>query len=482
MILHKIQIIYIIVVLFTFSLLSCNFNSKDTHSSNHTDINDIVLYDSVYHKVLSEEKIRVITHNNSTGYFVYRGTPMGYHYDLIKLFAKKHDLSIEIVVEENLKRAIEMLDNNEVDVCTFDITETRKRAKSFLFTHPIGYNRQVLVQRKKYGKKKNDKSAFINSFLDIEHRKVYVAKGTIFKQQIIHLEEISNTDIEIIEDSIHTMEELIQLVSEGVIDYTACDERIAKANSTYVNNIDYSLFLSINQKLGWACALGSDSLVKMINDWLIPFSKTTKFAVINNKYFRAKKHSFYTKTDYAPLRGGSLSPYDALIKKYANQIGWDWRLLTAVVYQESRFNPSAGSWVGAQGLMQLIPSVATKFGVTDPTNPEQSLRAGAKYLQMLQKRFERDSTISDIDQIKFTLASYNVGYGHVVDARKLAEKHQGHNNVWTQNVDTFILLKMKPSYYNDPVVKYGYCRGSEPYKYVERIMSLYNDYKNVVDL
>ena len=463
-------------------LLSCNTDNKTIQVVPIVDQTGLTLYDSVYHNILDNEKIRIITHNNSTGYFVYRGTPMGFHYDLIKLFAKKNNLSVEIVVEENLNTAIEMLNNKEVDLCTFDITETRERAKSILYTHPIGYNRQVLVQRKKYGKRKNDNSEFVNNFLELDSKVVYVAKGAIFKQQIEHLEDISNTNINVIEDSVHTMEELIQLVADGKINYTACDERIAKANSTYVRNIDYSLHLSINQKLGWVCALGSDSLLEMINEWLIPFSKTTRFAIIRNKYFKTQKHSFYTKTDYAPLRGGSLSPYDKIIKKYAKEIGWDWRLLTAVVYQESRFNPNAGSWVGAQGLMQLMPAVATKFGVTDATDPEQSIKAGAKYLKLLQKRFQRDSTISEIDQIKFSLAAYNVGYGHVIDARKLAEKHEGHNNVWTQNVDTFILLKMKPKYYNDPVVKYGYCRGSEPYKYVERIMNLYNDYKNVVDL
>ncbi len=465
-------------------LLALLLTSACTDSGTKVDQSKINVntpkYDSVYHRVMDSEKIRIITHNNSTGYFVYRGTPMGFHHDLIKLFAKEHNLSVEILVEDNVQRAMDRVRSGEVDICAFDITETRERSKKVLFTYPIGYNRQVLVQRNRYGKKRSDKSMFVKKFIDLDTMNIYVQQGAIFTENLIHLKDISATNVNIIEDSVHTMEELIQLVAEGEIDYTACDERIAKANSVFSGNIDYSLHLSINQKLAWVLAHGSDSLLIAINNWLIPFSKTKKFAVIRNKYFKAQRKDSYTKRDFSPLKGGDLSPYDRLIKKYAKEIDWDWRLLAAVIYQESRFNNNAGSWAGAQGLMQLMPAAATKFGVTDATDPEQNIRAGARYLKLLQNRFSKDSTICKMDQIKFALASYNVGYGHVVDARKLASKHNGRCDCWTGNVDTFMLLKQKPQYYNDPVVKYGYCRGSEPYKYVSRIMSVYNDYKNVI--
>ena len=182
----------------------------------------------------------------------------------------------------------------------------------------------------------------------------------------------------------------------------------------------------------------------------------------------------------SPYRGGSLTPYDDIIKVNADKIGWDWRLIAALIYQESRFNPDAGSWAGAMGLMQLMPSTAKSFGLEDPFDPQQNIEAGTKYLNIIQKRFAKDSTISKSDIIKFTLASYNVGMGHVIDARRLATKHVGSDNIWTNSVDTFMLLKQKPMYYNDSVVKYSYCKGSAPYYYVEKIMSVYSDYENVV--
>lgn len=468
------KLIIFIPILF---VLSCNFGKN----ADNINSNSVLNIDTATHRFVMPDKLKVVMHNNSTGYFVYRGTPMGFHYDLVKLYAKERGVDIEIIVENDFSESIKLINSAKADICAFDVTQTNERSMNLLFSNPIGYNHQVLVQRNKYGRNGDDSSDYISDFIGLDNKNVYVQSGAIFKEHIEYLENISAIRINIIEDSLSIMEELIQKVSDGKIDYTVCDERIAQANSTYNLNIDYSKKISIKQKLSWALAIGNDSLLADINRWLIPFSKSNRFAVITNKYFQTKKNSFYTNAEFSPIRGGMLTPYDDIIKVNAEKIGWDWRLLAALIYQESRFNPDAGSWAGAMGLMQLMPSAAKTFGLEDPFDPEQNIEAGIRYLSRIQKRFAKDTTITKAELIKFTLASYNVGMGHVIDARRLAKKHIGSDNTWTNSVDSFMMLKQKPKYYNDPVVKYGYCKGSSPYYYVERIMSVYADYKNVVE-
>jgi membrane-bound lytic murein transglycosylase MltF len=156
-------------------------------------------------------------------------------------------------------------------------------------------------------------------------------------------------------------------------------------------------------------------------------------------------------------------------------------LLThAVVNIESGYKPQARSRVGAVGLMQLMPQTAETFGVKEITSPQDNIQGGLKFLIWLDKRFKE--VIEDPDErLKFVLASYNVGPGHVEDAMRLAEKNNKNPHKWDDNVDYYLLNKSKPSFYNDPVVKYGYCRGEEPFHYVNDILERYTHYKNVID-
>jgi len=425
-------------------------------------------------------KLIAITHNNTTGYFIYKGLPMGMHYDMLKTLSKKMGLELEIVVEDDLVKGMELLNSGKADILAIDLTYTKQRSKILNFTLPIGYNKQVIVQRKKAYGKKAKKTYYLNRALDLDNRKIYVQSGTIFIDELEHVEEITGSSFEIIEDSIHTQEELILMVSTGEIDYTACDARVAMANQAFVGNLDYHISLSVEQKLCWAVAPKADSLKRYINHWLKLYTRGTKYAVLNNKYFKTTHSSFYKDKRNLPNRGGHLSPYDKIIKKYAKELDWDWRLLASMIYQESRFNPKTVSWTGAEGLMQLMPTTAARFNLKNPFNPEANIRAGVRFLKWIEKQFD-DAGMAKEEKEKFMLASYNVGLGHVFDARKLAKKHGKDDNTWTESTDTFIILKANPNYFHDPVVKHGYCRGREPYNYVRIILERYEDYKNLVN-
>jgi len=432
----------------------------------------------LWHKVQTQKKLVAITHNNSTGYFIYKGRPMGLHYDLLKNYCKSQNIDLQIIVEDDLQKALKMINHGKADVLAIDLTFTNPRKKHYNFTIAHGYNHQVLVQRVK---NKKESAKYITSVLELEGKKVYIQKGTVFKKQLKFLKEQTGAEFEIVEDNIHTMEDLIVMVSNGEIDYTACDERAAKANKTYMPNVDFKLRISAKQKLCWAVPPHEDSLKASINQWLTQFKKTRKFAVLEKKYFTKKKVNYLVDDSYLPGKGGQLSPYDDLIKKYASKIDWDWRLLASLIYQESRFNPSTVSWAGAKGLMQIMPETGKRMGVENIHAPENNIKAGVKFIQWIDKQLANDIMDSS-ERLQFVLAAYNVGLGHVLDARRLAEKYKKNPNIWTQQVDTFILLKSKPIYYHDPVVKYGYCRGKETYDFVREILTRYNDYKNLIPL
>ena len=471
--------ISILVILFFVLRDSAEIHEEGKSTLDYITAENTIPTASRIDSIRERGKLIAITHNNTTGYFIYKGLPMGMHYDMLKILSKKLDVELEIIVEDNLDTAFAMMKAKKADILAIDLTYTKERSNDFNFTRPIGYNKQVIVQRKKAYGKKAKKTPYIKRALDLDGEKIYIQKGSIFKSELEHVEEITGSNFTIIEDSIHTQEELILMVSSGQIDFTACDARVAMANQAFVGNLDYHISISVEQKLCWAVAPGADSLKYYTDEWLKTFTASTKYAVLNNKYFKTKHSSIYLDKKNLPSRGGRLSPYDDIIKKYAKELGWDWRLLASMIYQESRFNPKTVSWAGAQGLMQLMPATAERFNLTKPFNPEANIKAGVGFLKWIEKQF-KDEGMAEEEKIKFMLASYNVGLGHVYDARKLAKKHGKDDDTWTESTDTFMILKANPKYFHDPVVKHGYCRGNEPYNYVRIIMERYEDYKNLV--
>jgi membrane-bound lytic murein transglycosylase F len=171
--------------------------------------------------------------------------------------------------------------------------------------------------------------------------------------------------------------------------------------------------------------------------------------------------------------------WDDMIKRASKEIGWDWRLLASLIYQESRFDPEVESWAGAYGLMQVMPLTGEKFGIDVKTSPANNVRAGILYIKWLTSMFE--SKIPDEkERFKFILASYNAGPGHVLDAMKLAEKNGMDPLKWDGNVAVWLLKKSDPVYYNDKVVKNGYFRGTESVTYVSEVLERFDHYRNII--
>ncbi|MDZ7776546.1 MAG: transglycosylase SLT domain-containing protein [Bacteroidales bacterium] len=169
-----------------------------------------------------------------------------------------------------------------------------------------------------------------------------------------------------------------------------------------------------------------------------------------------------------------------ILKEEAEKLGWDWRLIASMIYQESNFIPEAQSWVGAYGLMQMMPATMQKMGIDSSASPHQQIKAGVRYIKWLDNQF-KPRIEDEEERKKFVLAAYNVGLAHVFDAIRLAEKYDKDPAVWNENVDWFLLNKSNPEFYQDSVVYYGYARGEEPYKYVNEIYSRYDHYRKIIE-
>lgn len=461
----------ILALSIAFSVLAGCTNKGQTENKvapQNTKTNDLK-------RIIGEKKLNVAVDYSSTSYFVYKGQPMGFQYELLKALAKDLGVELDIHITNNLSEAFNGINTSELDLIAKNLTVTRKRNKIVDFTEPLALTRQVLVQRSSG----DDEDYKVNSTLDLAGKTIYVQQNSAYVQRLKNLSEEIGESITIVEDSVYGVEQLIALVASGEIDYTVCDENVADVNKRYYPWIDVSVPVSFEQKVSWAVRENSPEWKNYLDNWITEYQKTSEYHYIYDKYFSSSRVVNMVRSEYNSITGGKISEYDELVREISASFGWDWRLVASIIMQESRFNKYAESWVGAMGLMQLMPKTAERFNVTDIVNPRENVRAGLEYLTWLDEVFA--PIIEDKqERLKFVLASYNVGIGHVMDARKLAMKYGKNPSVWDDNVEIFILKKTMPEYYNDPVVRYGYCRGKEPYNYVIKVLDRYNHYLKVL--
>lgn len=457
-------------------LFSCNGrkNRKDDESSARR--NDLT-------RIMKSGQLRAVVDYNSTNYFIYRGKPMGFKYELLKHLAEDMGVQLEISVSNNLQETFEGLQDEQYDLVAKNLTVTKKRDEIIAFTLPLEQTRQVLVQRKPDNWRTLPHHALEDSLirnqLDLAGKTIYVQKNTAYYRRMVNLSDEIGEEIDIVQDSIYGVEQLVSMVANGEIDYTVCDENVAKVNQTFYPNLDISTPVSFPQNIAWAVRNGSEEWLKYLNNWIRNFRKTTTYAVLYNKYFENSRSSTMASSGYHSIRDGNISPFDEMIKDAAQRAGLDWRFLAAMIYRESRFDPQAESWAGAYGLMQIMPETADLVRMNEYEEPEQNIRVGVRLLEWLDKNLKPDVPDST-QRVKFVLAAYNVGLGHVKDAQRLAEKYDKNPEIWDDNVDYYLLNKSASKFYSDPVVRWGYCRGEEPYNYVNRVLETYRDYRNII--
>jgi len=460
-------------LLLSILLAACGDNLEDTPKSELDNI-------------LGKDTMLVLTGYNAYSYFIYKGQPMGFEHDLVQKLSEHLGVTPIFILVNSINDMFTMLDEKKGDLIAFNLTITKERAEKLSFVNYYNTTKQVLVQRKPDNWQSmmthQIKKELIRDPVELIGKTVVVRSASSYIPRLKNLSEEIGGDINIVEAEPElTIEDLIELVANGEIDYTISDKNIALLNEASHRNIDVNTDISLSQRIAWGVKKNSTELRDTINYWLDSIKSTEYFAVTYNRYYKNRyAYKRRVKSEYLLLKGGKISGYDDLIKASAQKLNWDWRLMISQMYQESQFKPNVKSWAGAVGLMQLLPSTGKMYGITNLFDPESNIKAGTKFLSSLDKywsEFIEDST----ERIKFVLASYNVGRGHIDDARRLAKKYGVNPIVWEDNVEFYLLQKSKPKYYNDEVVRNGYCRGKETVKYVEEIFERYEHYKKFIE-
>lgn len=436
-------------------------------------------------EILTSGKLTVLIENSSTSYFIYKEKKMGFEYELLKLFADEIGVRLDVKVVHNLDNLIGMLNKGEGDLIACNYTITKERGKKVSFSEPFLQAHQVLVQRKPDGweemKEDEWQKDMVHTANELVGKSVHVWKNSSYYQRLEHLqEEIGDTiHIEAVEGNLGG-EELVEMVAEGLIDYTIIEDNVAKINTEFFKNLDAGLALSVDQKMAFGMRKSSHLLKAKLDEWLVDFKKKGVFSHIYRRYFESKYLGFETeKKNFLALNGTNISEFDSYFKQAAKNSGWDWRHLSSVAYQESKFNPNALSFGGAYGMMQFMPNTGPSYGVFPDSDPLTQIKGGAKKLQADEKYW---SMVPDpMQRKKFSLASYNAGRGHILDAQRLAKKHGLDPNVWDDNVEQMILNLSKREYYQDEVVRHGMMRSKTTYNYVREVTERYYEWIQIYD-
>lgn len=461
---------FILIILICLSVVGCKQrNNNETTPSTHT---------RTWNEIKESGELRILTLSSSTSYFIFKGEEMGYEFELARSFAHSQKLRISVKVAPNINQLTQMLENGEGDLIAYPMPHTINHPnKNITYCGNENITSQVLIQRADKNKKD-----ILRDVTQLIGKDVYVEGNTKYEVRLQNLNDELGGGIHIhtIQKDSLTSEDLIRMVSEGQIDYTLADDNIARVNKTFHKNIDIKLQVSFPQRSSWIVQADADSLPIIINNWMSNERRSLEYAAISKRYFEQSKYPDTDVPSIYLLKNGRLSTYDNLYRKYAKTLGWDWRLLAALSFEESRFDPEATSWAGARGLMQLMPSTGKKFGLeeTSFTDPDKNLAAGVRYIASMEKGLMK---ISDPNErINFVLGAFHAGLGHIYDAIALAEKYGYDPQKWDNNVAVCLQMKSNPLYFNDSAVKCGYFPGSTTTSHVREIKDRYSDFQRRV--
>jgi membrane-bound lytic murein transglycosylase F len=443
----------------------------------------------------------VIAPYNSTTYFLYRGEPLGYEYELLQAFAKEQGVTLKVIVATDRKSFYSMLNAGDGDIVAARLIPTEEDKANVSFTHELYRTEPALVQQALPPDKADLPEAAKKELqpgpadelpeIDIQARRIsrpsQLAGQTVtlpekspYHRTLVELSDQISGDINVIEMGGKIEDEaLAQKVAKGEIEFTVMQSNLADLKEAEFQNLKIRPIVGHSHSVAWAVRKNAPALRDELNRWIEEKQNGPLFDKLYKKYFIDRRsYRERVTSEYLTSTTGKLCEFDELIKKYAAELDWDWRLLASQTFQESRFKPNAHSWAGAAGLLQLMPGTAREYGVQNALDPEDNVRGAVRFLKWLTTRWS--ARIPDEgERVKFILASYNCGAGHVEDAQRLTEKYGGNPTRW-DDVSYWLLQKSTQQYSTDPVVKFGFCRGIEPVTYVSLILERFDHYKQFV--
>ena len=407
-------------------------------------------------------ELRVLTYGSSTTYYETPEGPAGFEHDLAKAFAEHLGVRLRIVAADQFGQVLPRLARGEADLAAAGITDTSARRTSVRFTPPYQEIRQQVVYRMGGTRP--------NRVEDLIGREIDVLAGTSPAERLQQLKQ-THPDLKWIEIADKKPEDLLQLVWEGLLDLTISDSHTITVNQQHFPELQVAFDIQKPEPLAWAFPITEDtSLYDAAVSFLKAQRKSGLLAQLSDRYYGpAGRSNFINLSVYRMRIRTRLPLYQHTIEEAAKQYGLDWRALAAMAYQESYWDPKGVSHTGVRGFMMLTRTTAEEVGVSDREDPQESIEGGARYLRELMDRLP--ARITDPDRLWFALAAYNVGANHLEDARILTQKLGGDPDKWNDVKERLPLLA-DPKWHEQ--TKFGYCRGDEPVRFVNRVRTYYD--------
>jgi len=414
-------------------------------------------------RIREKGELVVVTRNAPTTYYEGREGMAGFEYEMVNAFAKTLGVTPRFVVKDTLSEMLPLLENGEVDLAAAGLTRTDEREKRFLFSKPYMQVRQQVVCRRG-GATPRD----VDDLADVD---LVVAARSSYEERLRELQK-NHPELEWRADPERNSEELLEQVWLRKVECTIADDNIVRINRRYYPELVVRFDISEAEPLAWVMPPDAGQLADTVNGWLSEFLASDAFKALEEKYY-----AYIPVFDYVDIRTfkrrirSRLPKYRKLFEEAGRIYDFDWTLLAAQSYQESHWNPRARSPTGVRGIMMLTLTTAREMGIRSRLDPKQSILAGTRYLYGLRKRIP--DPVPEPDRDWMTLAAYNVGMGHLRDARVLARRLGKNPDSWPDLREVLPLLSRKKYY---KTLKHGYARGREPVIYVRRI----RDYQDIL--
>ncbi len=469
--------LFVISVIFS----ACSSDKESTDDRSRYALTDVEPIERDFDDIKSGGVLRMITYYSSNTYFLNQGIEVGFEYELLREFARENDLALEVIIVGTDENPFELLNKGVGDVIAANYTITPTRREVASFTRPYNIVDQMLV----YSVDARNRPATLEE-LSGSGIPISVRKNSSYYFRLLELiEEGYDLNIDLISSGVDTEAALMQL-SNGTLLSTVADDNMFHAANRYMEGLIPGPTIAKSDTIAWAVRKNAPDLESKMNRFLYKhfrFSedrdrprRSTFLNVLRRKYFdQSRPMAQYYNPDWHYQSIGIISPYDDIVKTVADSLDLDWLMLNAMIAQESSFNQDSKSWAGAVGLMQIMPRfVDTAY--EDLYNPKINIRVGA---EIFKEHLDHYAYLDSTNQLAFALATYNVGMGHMADARRLAIDQNRNPNSW-EDVSEALLKLMQRRYYQD--ARYGFARGIEPVRYVEEIKNRYRTYEAIIAL
>ncbi|UUY08614.1 membrane-bound lytic murein transglycosylase MltF [Pseudomonas sp. J452] len=418
---------------------------------------------STLERVQEEGALRVVTRNSPATYFQDRNGETGFEYELVKRFAENLGVQLQIETADNLDDLFSRLNQaNGPVLAAAGLVDSEGRKSQAQFSQAyLQVTPQVIYRN---GQPRPSRPE------DLVGKRILVLQGSSHAEQLAQL-QATLPELKYEESSAVEVVDLLRMVDEGQIDLTLVDSNELAMNQVYFPNVRVAFDLGDARNVGWAVASGTDdSLLLEVNHFLALVEENGSLQRLKQRYYgHVDVLGYVGAYTFAKHLQQRLPRYEQHFKQAAEKHKVDWRLLAAVGYQESLWQPEATSKTGVRGLMMLTQGTAQAMGVANRLDPRQSIMGGGKYLALIHSGLAED--LGEPDRTWFALAAYNIGIAHLGDARKLAKAEGLDPNKWLDVQKMLPRLAQKQWYSK---TRYGYARGGETVHFVRNIRRYYD--------